>query len=331
MTAASAQQIPNFSMVLETENLETADLEGIIRSIASLEHQAISPKQAQEVWLIESGDLPPDLLKQLLNQFPWIKTYTAPAEMTYYEAKMLGAKLATGEIIVYFDSDCIYQTNWLKNILAPFAEHPEIQIVAGETTTRGDDPYGTAMALIYIFPPFSNQTQLSKTPQYFLNNVAFRRELLLQYPIPTEIELYRGNCVIHAQSLQNTGYPIWKQPLAKATHAPPEGLSHFFWRFLLIGYDYYWQKQVLSDDKFQKNIDATVFGTSGKLQAFTERVKAIQSNPRHLRNLPLAIPIVFAALMLILIGYLITLINDNYLLRLYTHLMERKDSDNNLR
>lgn len=316
---ASAPKIPNFSMVLETENLETADFEGIIRSLASLEHQDISPKQANEVWLIESGDLPPDLLKRLLNRFPWIKTYPAPSEITYYEAKMLGAKLATGEIIVYFDSDCIYQTNWLKNILTPFSDS-DIQIVAGETKTRGDDPYGTAMTLIYIFPPFSSQTQLSKTSQYFLNNVAFRRELLLNYPILTEIELYRGNCVIHAHSLRSSGYSIWKQPQAKATHAPPENFSHFFWRFLLIGYDYYWQKQVLSKAQFKQDIDNTVFGTSGKLQAFSERVKAIQSSPRHLFNLPLAVPIVITALMLILIGYIITLINPNYLLRLYTNI-----------
>lgn len=326
MKTASAQQIPNFSMVLETENLETANLEGIIRSLVSLEHQDISPKQANEVWLIESGDLPPDLLKQLLNQFPWIQTYRASSEISYYEAKMLGAKLATGEIIVYFDSDCIYQANWLKNILTPFTQNPDIQIVAGETTTRGNDPYGTAMTLIYIFPPFSRQTELSKTPQYFLNNVAFRRELLLKNPIPTEIELYRGNCVIHAQSLGNLGYSIWKQPQAKATHAPPENLSHFFWRFLLIGYDYYWQKQVLSNDKFQKLIDDTVFGTSGKLQAFSERIKAIQSNPRHILNLPIAIPIVFTALMLILIGYLITLANPHYLLQFYQKMQNNESS-----
>lgn len=254
MTGASAIQFDNFSMVLETENLETADLEGIFRSLVSLENQEVSPKQANEVWLIESGDLPADLLKQLLQQFPWIKTHPASSGITYYEAKMLGAKLATGEIIVYFDSDCLYQADWLKNILTPFRQNPGIQIVAGETTTRGDDPYGTAMTLIYIFPPFSSQTELSKTGQYFLNNVAFRRSMLLNHPIPTEIELYRGNCVIHAQSLCSLGYSIWKQPLAKATHAPPEGISHFFWRFLLIGYDYYWQKQVLSKGKFQKTL-----------------------------------------------------------------------------
>ncbi|PSF39426.1 glycosyl transferase family 2 [Aphanothece hegewaldii CCALA 016] len=325
MTTASAQQLPNFSMVLETENLETADLEGIFRSLASLEQQKISPLQANEVWLIESGDLPPDLLKQLLNKFPWIQTYTAPSEITYYEAKMLGAKLATGEIIVYFDSDCIYQANWLKNILTPFVQNPDIQIVAGETTTRGEGFYGTAMTLIYIFPPFSSQTEITQTPQYFLNNVAFRRELLLNNPIPIDIELYRGNCVIHAQSLRSLGYSIWKQPQAKATHAPPESLSHFFWRFLLIGYDYYWQKQVLSQDKFQKTIDDTVFGSSGKLEAFSQRIKAILSKKSHILNLPLAIPIMLTALMLIFVGYLITLVNPNYLLHFYNQ-TQKNDS-----
>ncbi len=232
-------------------------------------------------FIIDSGDVPPEKLEQLREQYPWITVHQAPLGTGYYDAKMLGAKLATGDIVVYCDSDCIYEKNWLKNLLIPFAQNDEIQVIAGETTTQARGIYGSAMALTYIFPQYSGQTTLQKSSQYFLNNVAFRREFLqyflnnvafrreflLKYPIPLELGLYRGNCLIHAYKLRSSGYTIWRQPQAKATHAPPSGLSHFFWRFLLIGHDYYWQNRLLTETL--DNYHDPMSGSQGKLGVIT--------------------------------------------------------------
>ncbi|MDY7013106.1 MAG: glycosyltransferase, partial [Cyanobacteriota bacterium] len=215
----SDPQFPSFSIVLETENLVNADLAGLSKSLASLASQDISPALANEVWLIESGDTPLELLNRLCQEYPWIKVYQAPLDTGYYKAKMLGAECSTGEIVVYFDSDCIYEPHWLRSLLLPFSQRSDIQAVAGETMTRGIGIYGTAMAIAYIFPPFSGQTALSQTDQYFLNNVAFRRDFLLEHPIPVDLTLYRGNCAIHARNLLESGCAIWKQPRARATHA----------------------------------------------------------------------------------------------------------------
>ncbi|MCY7272335.1 MAG: glycosyltransferase, partial [Phormidesmis sp. CAN_BIN44] len=233
----------SFSIVLETENLANADIHGLIDAIEALAHQSLPPTAANEVLLIDSGDTPTDLLAQC-HQYPWIKVHHAPMGTRYYKAKMLGAELATGAIVVYYDCDCVYELNWLQTMLTSFTRS-DIQLVAGETTTRSIGIYGTAMALTYIFPQYSGRKNLTPVHQYFLNNVAFRREFLLQHPIPFELPLYRGHCAIHAHELRQQGYTIWSQPQARATHAPPNGLSHFFWRFLLIGHDYYWQKKLL--------------------------------------------------------------------------------------
>ncbi|MBE9012266.1 glycosyltransferase family 2 protein, partial [Pseudanabaenaceae cyanobacterium LEGE 13415] len=252
----------NFSIVLETENLANADLNGLLRSLSSLASQDPSPTVANEVLLIESGDIPESLLSQLVAQYPWIKICSAPAGTEYYDSKMLGAKLATGDIIVYYDSDCIYESDWLRKILTPFTQSEEIQVVAGETTTSGVGIYGTAMALGYISPQYSGKTELTPGKSYFLNNVAFRRSFLLDHPIPTDLPLYRGNCAIHAHELVQFGTVIWQQPQARVLHAPPNGLSHFFWRFLLIGHDYYWQKQLIPNST---NAEPTMSGKKGKL------------------------------------------------------------------
>lgn len=323
--ASSEAQLPSFSIVLETENLANADLNGLSKSLASLANQDISPAYANEVLLIDSGDTPTDLLKQLCENYPWIKVHQAPLTTGYYKAKMLGVQLATGEIIVYFDSDCIYERNWLRNLLTTFTHRTQIQIVAGETMTRGVGIYGTAMALAYIFPPFSGQKALTETSQYFLNNVAFRREFLLKYPIPSELPLYRGNCVIHAYELRYSGYTIWKQPQARATHAPPSGFSHWFWRFLLIGHDYYWQKRLLADAKdlsSKRRYSDPMSGLNGKLQVFYERVGRILAyEPHHLIYLPFAFPVALSSVALVAAGYVITFFKPNYLLKVYNRLL----------
>lgn len=300
-------------MVLETENLANADLKNLSDSLASLKNQEIPPTYAKEVLLIDSGDVPPGKLEQLREKYPWITVYQAPLGTDYYQAKMIGAIQASGDIIVYCDSDCIYEKSWLRNILAPFTLSKKIQVVAGETKVRGRGPYGTAMALAYIFPQYSRQNTLAETSQYFLNNVAFRRDLLVNYPIPSDLPLYRGNCVIHAQNLRSTGCAIWKQPQARATHAPPNGLSHFFWRFLLIGYDYYWQEFLLSQAKVQEGYHDPNSGLKGKLNVFLDRIhKMVTDKRRHLFYLPFAIPIAAIALTLILVGYLMTRLQPNW-------------------
>ncbi len=319
---------PSFSIVVETENLAMADLQSLYDAIDCLAAQAPPPTAANEVLLIDSGDISPQVQQALQSRYTWLTIHPAPTGITYYGAKMLGAEIATGEILVYYDSDCIYEPQWLGTILRSF-NHADIQVVAGETRTHGIGIYGTAMALAYIFPQYSGQTQLQRGSQYYLNNVAFRRQLLLTHPIPTDMPLYRGNCVIHAKQLTRDGITIWRQPQARASHAAPHGWSHFYWRFLLIGYDYYWQQRLLPQLCLdvqtigQEAADPTVSGLAGKLQVLDDRVgKLIRSNPWHLCFIPLSIPVIVVAVGLIAIGYHITKQRPHYLLQQF-ELVER--------
>jgi glycosyltransferase involved in cell wall biosynthesis len=313
---------PSFSLILETENLETADIQGLQRSIASLAQQA-AIDQANEILLIDSGNTPPNLLTQLQEIYPWLTVKTAPLNTEYYASKMLGLDWTTGEIVVYYDSDCVYDRDWLPILLASF-EKPEIQVVGGETTTDGVGFYGTAMALCYIFPQYSGLTDLMPAKQYFLNNVAFRRSLLETFPIPTGLPLYRGNCVLHAQALQAAGYTIWRQPQARSLHAPPNGFKHYWQRFLLIGHDWYWQKRLTEDSLANRppapnsggvrDSDDPTISSQSKLSIGLDRIsKMIQRDRRHAFYLPFCLPIVLFSVLLIAIGYQITVRHPHYL------------------
>jgi glycosyltransferase involved in cell wall biosynthesis len=333
VSIAPPEKLLSFSLVLETENLANADLEDLSQSLASLAQQDVPLTSANEVLIIDSGDTPTQLLDQLCDRYPWLKVHQVSSTAGYYKAKMLGAATATGQVVVYGDSDCTYESGWLRSLLVPFTQSHDIHIVAGETMTRGVGFYGTAMALTYIFPQYSGEPSLVPAAQYFLNNVAFRREFLLKHPIPTVLPLYRGNCVIHANSIRQQGHTIWRQPQARATHAPPSSLSHFFWRFLLIGHDYYWQQRLTAsttDDSHKATVTQTgvddrdpMPGLKGKMDIFFDRIrKMVKHDRRHLLYFPFAIPVAIGAVLLIVVGYVITLRQPDYLLKIYSHLLE---------
>jgi glycosyltransferase involved in cell wall biosynthesis len=328
-------KFPSFSIVYETENLESVELENIYRSLSSLAAQDISPAQANEFLIIDSGDAPAEVIEQLCSRYSWITVRRVP-EIGYYEAKMMGASLVTGEIIVYCDSDCVYEPNWLRNMLSLFLQNSEINIVAGETSTPVRNPYELAIAMHYFFPRFSDQKHPYESQHYFLNNVAFRRDFLLQHPIPCELPLYRGNCLLHAYSLCNLqGYKIWIHPQARATHEPPT-MSFAFWRYLLRGRDRVLREHIklhLTEnpaltDYFKLSVDLnlTPYQRIRALASTVLRAKLFQMNkivavlrqePRRIVFFLIAVPIMVCFELLYTLGSGITYFQPNLLLKLY--------------
>jgi GT2 family glycosyltransferase len=235
---------------------------------------------------------------------------------------MKGVALTTADIIVFADSDCIYEPNWLSSLLKPFSEDATIQVVAGETRTSAEGLYGLGISLTYIFPPFSRKDTLQKTRYYFLNNVAFRRQFLLEQPIPTDMPLFRGNCALHASSFTKQGTPIWQQPQARACHAAPNGKAHFFWRYLLLGYDALLIYRLRQTNG--KNLEAIhlisdfficlALGVQKVKIALQRLVALIIEQPGRLLYLPLAAPIALASLLLFWAGLAIAYLRPNYFL-----------------
>ncbi|WP_035987797.1 glycosyltransferase [Leptolyngbya sp. KIOST-1] len=316
-------KLPSFSIVVETENLSTAEIDGLSQCLDTLAAQDLSPDQANEVLILESGDVPEEVMQQLCARYTWLKVRKIEAGTNYYEAKMKGFSLVTGEILVLCDSDCQYESSWLRSLLTPFALDPEIQVVAGETSLAASSAYDIGIAITYIFPRFSRKRELDCSANYFCNNVAFRQKFLLSHPIPCDLPIYRGNCVVHAHSLANKGYQIWQQPSARAVHAAPNGLSHFFWRFLLLGYDALavarmtgnpeQKDQLVANPLF--DLVACVGITVRKTREVLQRTyRLIVEDPKRLVSLPLALPVVLASYGLFLVGLGIGFVRPRLLL-----------------
>jgi glycosyltransferase involved in cell wall biosynthesis len=227
--------LPTFSIVIETANLSMAELDGLMGTLESMAAQSVPIQSAAEVLLVDTGDVPEDVMQRLLKDYPWVRLMRLPATVGYEELKMAGADASTGDVVIFADGDCYYEPQWLDAMLTPFAD-ASVDVVGGATEIDPSGPFGLGSAIAFSFPARSPSAGAYKTDKYHLNNVAFRRSLLQRFPIPSRRPCYRM-AALHAAILRGSGYTIWRQPAAGARHAAPNGFSHFMWRFLMFGHD----------------------------------------------------------------------------------------------
>ena len=215
--------------------------------------------------------------------------------------------MATGEIIVIADGDCIYQKGWLQNLLEPFTD-PEVDVVGGHTEIISTTAYGLGVKFAFSFAAADPENQHPyKTDRFHMNNVAFRKSVLERIPIPSRLSCYRMTG-IHAARLKAAGVTILRQPSARALHAPPNGVVHFIWRFLLFGHDavvvprliaHEAQSQGIAPDlsrNFLKVVPRWVKQCAAKISdEFTER-------PKRIAILPVAFMVFGTAVALQVVG-----------------------------
>ena len=104
-------------------------------SLASCLRSALSqslPRKDYEIILVDDGSV--DNTRKIAESFP----------ITYYHqenrgpavARNRGAQAATGEILIFTDSDCLLDFDFLKNIVAPIEQNPEVVGAQGSYKTR---------------------------------------------------------------------------------------------------------------------------------------------------------------------------------------------------
>ena len=232
----STEQL-SFTVVVETENLQLADISRLREALESLAEQDGLEQMADQVLVQDSGNVEASVLSDLEKSFPWITFFKIPHEQGHYEAKMTCVQQIRSDVVVFCDSDCVFQPGWLTNLLQPFQDDPAVKIVGGDTKMEATDAFSLAMVLTHVFDLASVHRSLFSSQGYYANNVAFHRQFLQQNPIPGALPLFRGNCCMHARQMMQNGVTIWRQPQSRAIHATPENWSHFVTRFLKMGSD----------------------------------------------------------------------------------------------
>lgn len=105
-----------FSILIEAENVSTADPRHLRDCLATLEAQDISLEEAEAVLLIESGHLTAETREHLRSTYPWLTIHRLDSGVGYGGMKGQSAALATSDILVLCDSDCRYELKKLGPI-----------------------------------------------------------------------------------------------------------------------------------------------------------------------------------------------------------------------
>ncbi len=232
------------SIVVEWENALTADDVRPRCALAELARQTAALAERCEVLFLHNpAQVSRDEIAAVVapylreNRTAW-RIEAAPG-LHYYDLKNAGARRARGAIVVFTDSDIVVEPGWLAAITAPFAQAPEITLVAGNTYLDTTTLAGKAMAEGWIFPPRSNSDALTTTSFFLANNVALRRDFLLAHPFPPmPAGATRGACVVLTRQLHAEGVTIWLASGARANHPAPKNLKRVLIRALAEGRDW---------------------------------------------------------------------------------------------
>ena len=240
--------------------------------------------------------MPTSVLDALRARFTWLDVRRVEPGLTYGDQKAVATRLSHTDILVYADSDCVYEPGWLAALLETFREEPEAGAVAGETTIAIRGPFTLATALFYFFPRFSAEDRAAPARGFYFNNVAFRRGAVRAHPVPFGLPLRRGQNVIYSRILAAGGVPMLRQPRARALHAPPEGLGMALWVLFSVGRDTARLDEIEAPiDPFSGDYEP--YGPpTGRMGKIIGRLRGIvKEEPRVLGWLPLALPVVALA------------------------------------
>ena len=215
--------------------------------------------------------------------------------LIYYQMKQRGADHASGDILIFLDSDVIPEHGWLDALLDSLLTDG-IQVVCGNTYIEPTGLLGKAFALGWIFPLRSTSGGLEVGARCYANNFAVRRELFLRYPF--EIIPGTNRSVMNRLQckLELAGIHIHKCHAAQVSHPAPNGLHHVIRRAMAQGRDIYLQ----SNHGYGSIVDSRHL--VGALQQiwgrYTDAVSRVLQQYERVELSPLMIPVILMGITL---------------------------------
>jgi cellulose synthase/poly-beta-1,6-N-acetylglucosamine synthase-like glycosyltransferase len=219
------------AMVIETNNLRggTGGMKAVVRSLerlfALLNAQSFSLKNLYEVIVTHDGIEPSECERLSQGQDYTLRFELLIPDTGYYNAKNAGfaATSPNCRYIVFADSDCIPDSQWLVQMLQPLLENPDLPVVAGRTSYR-PSLLGAALSTI-DFKYYPNPRYANATRNFYANNVVFNREVFAQFAYQPLQKTYRGHCQVFGLRLEQSGVEMRFVSAAHTVHRIPDSLG----------------------------------------------------------------------------------------------------------
>jgi hypothetical protein len=158
--------------------------------------------------------------------------------LEYYPLKNHGARHASGDLLLFVDSDVLPDVGWLAHLLGSFGR-PDIHVVSGQTYVGPHDVLSRAFALGWTYELRDDSDTFEPCRKFYGNNVAFRAEVFPEGGFPPLGPRTRGASSLVREKLNHAGIDVWQNRRAAVDHPPPADLRHLVIRALAHGRDHY--------------------------------------------------------------------------------------------
>lgn len=226
---------PLVSVVVETvtarADVTTGALpEDLERTLRSLENQTW-PRELIELILVVDEEVTDADRAELARHWSGARLVSSPAS-NYFDAKNAGTRAASGEFVALLDGDCAPAHDWLERLMARM--EPNVAAVAGRTRYAG----ATFGERIFSIPDFAYVVDRGDgcASGFNINNVVFRREVLLANPFDARIAR-NGGCYLLFHRLRAQGARILYASDAAVAHGNDVAGLRFARKHFDRGYD----------------------------------------------------------------------------------------------
>lgn len=185
--------------------------EDLRRTLEGLAQQDF--REAVEFLLVEArdGGAVPEGLRDVLPGLRIVRT----AGTTSYDLKNAGAETAAADFVVLIDADCRPHPGWWRSLIEHRQRHPGAAAISGKTLYRAKGLLPRIFALIdrsYVDPGGAGRTGAISN-----NNAAFRREVLLRFPLQNELGPFGSKA--HAEAIMAAGGELRFEPGMVVEHS----------------------------------------------------------------------------------------------------------------
>ena len=240
MSFTDTEKTARFSIIVPAYNSECT----LAFCLQALTDQTL-PKELYEIIVVDDGstDSTPEIAHRF-NVHCISQKNSGPAS-----ARNTGASVAVGDIILFTDSDCIPNPNWLEEMVKPFSD-PNVTGVKGCYRTRQ-----TGLIARFAQMEFEDRYDLLSKSRYIdmvdTYSAAFRKEVFLEMGgFDTHFPKANNEDTELSYRLAAHGYRMVFSPDAVVFHTHPATLSRYlkikFWRgyWRMIVYHRYPRKAV---------------------------------------------------------------------------------------
>ncbi|NJM39419.1 MAG: glycosyltransferase [Anaerolineae bacterium] len=226
-TSATTSSLPSVSLVIPVYNGKKT-IRFCLDSIMQLDY----PKDRLEVIVVDNNSK--DETPEIVKQYP-VKLVFEREKQGPHQATNTGLREAGGEIIAFTDSDCYVSPDWLRKLVAPFA-NPDVVATGGKIDAYTPD----SQVEKYLQRRFASQNGLRIADDFpaslLTANAAYRAEAVRVAGCFNE-NLYTGAEVDLAWRVQwQTGKQVVYVPDAVIYHKFSPGLKRLFRHYHIYGY-----------------------------------------------------------------------------------------------